>query len=424
MFRRLGVRAAAGSALIVFTTIAVAVGLHAQSSTSKVITGAEIAKVLPPPEPSKAGTRFSKVIGWPEGLTPKAAPGFAVAPYATGLAQPRWLRVLPNGDVLVAESEGKLTASPNRITLLRDTKKAGKADQRSVLIANVRQPFGMLLKGDVLYVAGSDALWTYPFKVGDTSITSPGKKILDLPTGQYNYHWTRDVVASADGSKLFVSIGSGTNVDEEHDDRNEPRRATVIEVNPDGSGMRIFASGLRNPVGLAVNPESKALWAVINERDMLGDELVPDYMTSVKDGAFYGWPYSYYGQIEDPRKKGERPDLVAKAIPPDMPLGAHVAPLGIAFYGGSGLPDRYKNGAFVSEHGSWNRTRFNGYKVVFVPFSAGMPSGAPEDVLTGFIKDEATNEVYGRPVGIAELADGSLLIADDGGKCIWRVTKQ
>ncbi len=293
MFRRSSAREAAGAALLALLVIAVAVGLHAQSSTSKVVTGADIAKVLPPPDPSKAGTRFSKVIGWPEGLTPKAGAGFSVAPYATGLAQPRWLRVLPNGDVLVAESEGKLSASPNRITLLRDTKQAGKADQRSVLIADVRQPFGMLLKGDVLYVAGSDALWTYPFKVGETSITAKGTKILDLPTGQYNYHWTRDVVANADGSKLFVSVGSGTNVDEEHDDRNEPRRATVLEVNPDGSGMRIFASGLRNPVGLAINPESKALWAVINERDMLGDELVPDYMTSVKDGAFYGWPYWY-----------------------------------------------------------------------------------------------------------------------------------
>jgi glucose/arabinose dehydrogenase len=291
-----------------------------------------------------------------------------------------------------------------------------------VLIHNVRQPFGMLLRGDELYVAGTNALMRFPYRTGETAIAAAGTKILDLPVGEYNYHWTRDVVANADGSKLFVSVGSGTNVDEEHSDVKEPRRASILESNPDGSGMRIYASGLRNPVGLAIEPVTHALWAVVNERDMLGDELVPDYLTSVKEGAFYGWPYSYFGSIEDPRKKGERPDLVAKAIPPDFPLGSHVAPLGLEFYSGSSFSDHYRGGAFVSLHGSWNRSRFAGYKVVFVPFRDGRPSGPAEDFLTGFIQDENASTVYGRPVGLATLGDGSLLVADDGANCIWRVS--
>jgi len=383
--------------------------------------GAEVAKQLPPPTPEKAGTRFAKVVGWPDGIKPTAASGFVVESFAAKLTGPRWPYVLPNGDVLVSESTGKADG-PNKVVLLRDANKDGVAEETHTLIAGVRQPFGLLLKDKSLYVGSTNALLRYPFTPGETKITAQPAKLLDLPVGDFNYHWTRDVVASADGSKLFISVGSGTNVDEEKSDVKEPRRASVLEVNPDGSGMRIFASGLRNPVGLALNPVSKALWTVVNERDMLGDELVPDYMTSVKEGAFYGWPYSYYGQIEDPRKKGERPDLVAKAIPPDYALGAHVAPLGILFYQGTALPERYRNGAFVSLHGSWNRTRFSGYKVVFVPFKDGEPSGPMEDVLTGFIKNEETNEVYGRPVGLATLADGSILIVDDGGNCVWRIS--
>jgi len=382
--------------------------------------GADVAKQLPPPDPSKAGTRFAKVVGWPDGTKPTAASGFAVDAYAAKLDNPRWPYVLSNGDVLVSESTGKATG-PNRVVLLRDTNHDGAAEETHALIEGVRQPFGLFLKDKYLYVGATNALLRYPFTPGQTKISAAPSKLLDLPVGDFNYHWTRDVVASADGSKLFISVGSGTNVDEEKSDVKEPRRASVLEVNPDGSGMRIFASGLRNPVGLAVNPVSKALWTVVNERDMLGDELVPDYLTSVKEGAFYGWPYSYYGQLEDPRKKGERPDLVAKAIPPDYALGAHVAPLGVLFYQGTALPERYRNGAFVSLHGSWNRTRFSGYKVVFVPFANGQPSGPMEDVLTGFIKNEDTNEVYGRPVGLATLPDGSILVVDDGGNCIWRV---
>lgn len=381
--------------------------------------GADVAKTLP--APTTPGTRFAKVVGWPEGGKPTAAvSGFVVEKFAANLNSPRWPRVLANGDVLVAEATGKADG-PNRVVLLRDTNKDGVAEETHALITGVRQPFGLLVKGDALYVGATNALLRYPFKIGETKITAAPAKLLDLPVGDFNYHWTRDVVASADGSKLYISVGSGTNVDEEKSDVKEPRRATVLEVDADGSGMRIFASGLRNPVGLAVNPVSKALWTVVNERDMLGDELVPDYLTSVKDGAFYGWPYSYYGQHEDPRKKGERPDLVAKAIPPDYSLGAHVAPLGLLFYTGSALPEKYRNGAFVSLHGSWNRTRFSGYKVVFVPFKDGMPSGPAEDVLTGFIKNEETNEVYGRPVGLAQLTDGSIVVVDDGGDCVWRL---
>jgi glucose/arabinose dehydrogenase len=381
--------------------------------------GADVAKTLP--APTTPGTRFAKVVGWPEGARPTAAAGLVVEKFASNLDNPRWAHVLANGDVLVAEATGKADG-PNRIVLLRDANTDGVAEEPHALVTGVRQPFGLLVKGSHLYVGATNALLRYPFQVGQTKITAAPTKLLDLPVGEFNFHWTRDVVASADGSKLYISIGSGTNVDEEKSDVKEPRRATVIEVNPDGSGARIFASGLRNPVGLAVHPATGVLWTVVNERDMLGDDLVPDYLTSVKDGAFYGWPYSYFGQHEDPRKKGERPDLVAKAIPPDYSLGAHVAPLGLLFYTGTALPQRYRDGAFVSLHGSWNRTRFSGYKVVFVPFQNGVPSGPPEDVLTGFIKNEDSNEVHGRPVGLAQRADGSLLVVDDGANCVWRVS--
>ena len=342
--------------------------------------------------------------------------------FADKLSSPRWLYVLPNGDVLAAESMGEPDRSPNKVTLLRDADHDGRAEVQTALVEGVRQPFGLLLRGDQLYVANTNALVRFPYHAGETKITAPATKVLDLPAGGYNNHWTRNVVASADGAKLFVSVGSGTNVDEEKEDQKDPRRAAVLEANPDGTGMRVLASGLRNPVGLAIHPETKALWAVVNERDMLGDELVPDYLTSVKEGAFYGWPFSYFGSIEDPRKKGERPDLVAKAIPPDFSLGAHVAPLGLAFYTGDSFPARYRNGAFVALHGSWNRSRFAGYKVVFVPFAQGQPSAPAEDFLTGFIQDENASTVHGRPVGLAILQDGSLLVADDGGNCVWRVS--
>jgi len=384
--------------------------------------GSDVAKRLPAADPSKAATRFAKVVGWPQGTRPQAPNGFTITLFAEKLTSPRWLYVVPNGDVLVAESVGEPDRSPNRVTLLRDADHDGRAEVQTPFLQNVRQPFGLLLLGDQLYVGNTNALVRFPYHAGDSKITAPATRVLDLPAGGYNNHWTRNVIANADGTTLFVSVGSGTNVDEEKEDQKDPRRAAILAVNPDGTAMRVYASGLRNPVGLALNPDTKVLWTVVNERDMLGDELVPDYLTSVLQGAFYGWPYSYFGSIEDPRKKGERPDLVAKAIPPDFSLGAHVAPLGLAFYTGTTFPARYRNGAFVALHGSWNRSRFSGYKVVFVPFQQGRPSAAAEDFLTGFIQDENASTVRGRPVGLAVLQDGSLLVADDGANCVWRVS--
>jgi glucose/arabinose dehydrogenase len=396
---------------------------------------------FPPPFHTESATRFPKIIGWPEGKTPVGPAGFQVSVYAGGLNHPRWLYVLPNGDVLVAESNteklggempepvrkaiedaGLMGPSANRITLVRDANGDGKPEVHETFLAGLNQPFGMLLLGDWLYVANTDALVRFPYREGQTKITVKGEKVLDLPAGGYNNHWTRNVVASPDGSKLYVSVGSQTNVDEEGLDVKEPRRAAILEVDPDGSGMRIFASGLRNPNGMDWAPGTRMLWTVVNERDALGDDLVPDYLTSVREGAFYGWPYSYFGQNEDPRKKGERPDLVAKAVVPDLAIGAHTASLGLTFYDASAFPQRYRGGTFIGQHGSWNRSRFTGYKVIFVPFQAGRPSGPPEDFLTGFIADEAKSEVYGRPVGLAVLLDGSLLVADDGGNVVWRVT--
>ena len=269
-----------------------------QQTVPPVPVGSEVAKGLPAADPSKAATRFAKVVGWPEGTAPSSVAGFTVTLFAANLSSPRWLYVVPNGDVLVAESMGEPDKSPNTVTLLRDADQDGRAEVRTTLLQGVRQPFGMLLHGDQLYVANTNALVRYPYRAGDRTITAPATRVLELPAGGYNNHWTRNVVANADGSKLFVSVGSGTNVDEEKEDEKDPRRAAVLEVNPDGTGMRVYASGLRNPVGLAVHPESKELWAAVNERDMLGDELVPDYLTSVKEGAFYGWPYAYFGPIE------------------------------------------------------------------------------------------------------------------------------
>jgi glucose/arabinose dehydrogenase len=396
---------------------------------------------LPPPFHTESVARFPKIIGWPEGKTPAAPAGFQVSVYADGLDHPRWLYVLPNGDVLVAESNteklggempepvrkaiegaGLMGPSANRITLIRDANGDGKPEVHETFLAGLNQPFGMLLLGDWLYVANTDALVRFPYRKGQTKITVKGEKVLNLPAGGYNNHWTRNVVASPDGSKLYVSVGSQTNVDKEGLDAKEPRRAAILEADPDGSGLRIFASGLRNPNGMDWAPGTRMLWTVVNERDEIGDDLVPDYLTSVREEAFYGWPYSYFGQNEDPRKKGERPDRVAKAVVPDLAIGAHTASLGLTFYGARTFPQRYRGGAFIGQHGSWNRSRFAGYKVIFVPFQAGRPSGPPEDFLTGFIADEAKSEVYGRPVGLAVLPDGSLLVADDGGNIVWRVT--
>jgi len=372
---------------------------------------------LPAPFHTPAARKRSEVIGWPAGRTPAAPPGFRVSLYAGDLDNPRLIYVLPNEDVLVAESiRGE---DRGKIILFRDANKDGAPEVRETFIEGLNRPFGMALAGSTFYVGNTDALLRFPYQTGQTRITAKGEKILDLPAGG---HYTRNVLASPDGSKLYVSVGSRTNVDEQNEDAKDPRRAAILEVNPDGSGMRVFASGLRNPVGLAWEPSTKALWTVVNERDGLGDDLVPDYATSVRDGAFYGWPYSYYGQNEDPRKKGERPDLVAKAIPPDFALGSHRAPLGLTFYEGTSFPQRYRGGAFIGLHGSWNRSRFVGYKVVFLPFQDGQPTGEVQDFLTGFIANEEESAVYGRPVGVTVLPDGSLLVADDGGNKVWRVS--
>jgi glucose/arabinose dehydrogenase len=400
---------------------------------------------LPPPQQSLIPTnKVAKVVRWAAGAAPRAAAGFTVSRYAEGLDHPRWLYVLPNGDVLVAESstkpgkaggirayfQGKLQKkagavedqSPDKIYLLRDSNGDGVVDAKSVFIGSgLDQPFGMALVGHDLYVANTAAVVKYPYSDGATSIGAAPVTVLKLPYWPPdNHHWTRSLAASADGTKLFVSVGSASNVGEKGPGP-EVGRAAIHELDLKTGADRIFASGLRNPNGLTFNPETGQLWCVVNERDELGDELVPDYMTHVQDGAFYGWPYSYYGQHRDPRITGsdQRPDLVARAIPPDYALGSHVAALGLVFYTANAFPAHYQNGAFIGEHGSWNRARFSGYEVVFVPFSNGMPSGPPEPFLTGFLS--TSEEAQGRPVGVAIDRTGALLVADDVGNIVWRV---
>lgn len=399
------------------------VGADAPAAGKAIETGPAEKLVLPPPFATPSVRNRSKVIGWPKGRTPIALPGFEVSLFADDLDNPRWIYVLPNGDMLVAESIRESRNRPeersaNRITLFRDTDKDGKPDLREVFLSGLSKPIGMWLLGDRFYVGNTDGLVRFPYETGATRIEAKGEKILDLPAGG---HFTRNIVADPAGRKLYISVGSISNVDESGEDAKDPRRAAILEVNPDGSGMRVFASGLRNPVGMDWEPTTNVLWTVVNERDHLGDELVPDYLTSVRNGAFYGWPYSYFGQNEDPRKKGQRPDLVAKAVVPDFALGSHVAPLGLVFYRGGSFPSRYHGGAFIGNHGSWNRSNPVGYNVVFVPFRDGKPSGPIEEFLTGFLANPKTNEAYGRPVGVAVWHDGSLLVADDAGKKIWRV---
>ena len=373
--------------------------------------------VLPPPFASRAVANPSRIVSWPTGRLPAAPAGFEVSLFAENLDHPRTIYVLPNGDVLVMESLRQ--DGESRVILFRDGDKNGTVDRREVFLRGLNMAFGMALVGARFYVGNSDGVVVFPYSAGDTRIRRRAEKVLDLPTGG---HYTRNIVADAKGEKLYIAVGSATNVDEQRIDEKDSRRAAILQVNPDGSSMNVFASGLRNPVGMDWEPQTKTLWTVVNERDMLGDELVPDYLTSVRQGAFYGWPYSYFGQHEDPRKKGQRPDLVAKAIKPDYALGAHVAPLGLAFYQGATFPKRYHRGAFIGMHGSWNRSTLVGYKVAFVPFQNGKPSGAIEDFLTGFIANPKSSDVYGRPVGVAVWTDGSLLVADDGAGKIWRVS--
>jgi len=378
---------------------------------------------------------------WPAGAKPTAAAGLAVNAFGTALDHPRWVYVLPNGDVLVAESNapkreggggvrgyvmGKVMAkagagvpSANRISLLRDADGDGEAEFKSVFLKDLNSPFGMALVGNTLYVANTDGVVSFPYQEGVTEITHKGKPLAPLPGGPLNHHWTKNIIASKDGSKLYATAGSNSNV-AENGIENEQNRAAVLEIDIASGKSRLFASGLRNPNGLAWNPHSGALWTVVNERDEIGSDLVPDYMTSVQDGGFYGWPYSYYGKHVDARVKPARPDLVAKAIAPDYALGAHVAALGLAFYEGSLLPAQYRNGAIIGQHGSWNRKPLSGYNVVFVPFKDGKPSGKPVELLGGFVNQDG--EAHGRPVGVAVDKKGAVLVADDVGNVIWRIT--
>lgn len=394
---------------------------------------------LPPPYQTKSTTTYCKVTGWPVGKTPVAPAGFKVTEFAGQLDNPRNILIAPNGDVFVAQANTEikgikkigakiiggagsqdLNKSANNIILLRDANGDGVPETKQVFLSGLNKPFGMLILGNWFYVANTDGLLRYPYKPGQTTMTAKGTKILSLPAGGYNNHWTRNLRANAAGTKIYISVGSGTN-DADHGMAVEARRADILEINPDGSGEKVYASGLRNPAGIDFQPGTSVIWAAVNERDDLGDNLVPDYLTSVKQGGFYGWPYSYFGNHPDPNHKGECPDMVKKAIVPDVSLGSHTASLGLAFYTGNSFPAKYHKGAFIGQHGSWNSSHLVGYKVVFVPFMQGKP-GKPEDFLTGFIADPAKNEVYGRPVGIAVLKDGSILVADDSGNKIWRVS--
>ncbi len=393
---------------------------------------------LPAPDPQSIPTlRVNSVAPWAEGAAPTAPEGFAVTRFAEKLEHPRWLYRLPNGDMLVAEAAPPLVAmnslegivehwvdtkngsappSANRITLLRDADGDGKPELRTVFLSGLNQNFGMLLLAGWFYVANTGSVVRYPYHDGETTIAAKGEKILDLPVG---HHWTRNLIASPNGKKIYVTVGSGSNIADKGD--IEQRRADILEIDPDGKNERILASGLRNPNGLGYEPRTGALWTVVNERDMLGDDLVPDYLTSVKDGAFYGWPWSYWGKHVDDRVKPANAAMVAKAIAPDYALGSHVAPLGLAFYTADAFPAQYRGGAFIGEHGSWNRAMMTGYKVVYVPFADGRPSGMPQDFLTGFLPDPKSGVAHGRPVGIALDAKGALLVADDVANIVWRI---
>jgi len=400
------------------------------------------------PAPSKETiptVHIAPARGWPDGAKPVAAPGLQVQAFATGLTHPRWLHVLPNGDVLVAETNGPAkeerpeeyaglkakamgyvmkragagVPSPDRITLLRDADGDGRAETRSVLIEKLHSPFGMALVGNDLYVANTDAVVRFPYTPGATRIEAAGTRVVDLPSRPFNHHWTKSLIASPDGSKLYATVGSNSNV-AENGMQAEENRACIWEIDRASGAHRLFATGLRNPNGMGWEPSTGVLWTVANERDELGGDLVPDYLTSVRDGAFYGWPYSYYGQNVDTRVEPQRPDLVAKAVKPDYALGPHVAALGMTFAQGASLGNAFANGAFVGEHGSWNRKPRSGYMVVYIPFANGRPAGAPVEVLTGFVS--ADGDAYGRPVGVAIDKRGALLVADDVGNTVWRVT--
>ena len=414
-----------------------------ETSKATIDAGMGSSPNLPAPSSSLLPTvHVAKAIGWSTDAKPTAAEGLKVNAYANNLNHPRWLYVLPNGDVLVAETNspaksddnggirariskwfmsraGAGVISPNRIMLLRDSDGDGIAETRTIFMDGLNSPFGMALIENNLYIANTDAVMRFPYEEGATQITDTGTKVASLPAGPINHHWTKNIIASQDGAFLYATSGSNSNVGE-NGMENEVERAAILEIEVTTGRSRVFASGLRNPNGLAWEPQTGKLWTAVNERDELGNDLVPDYITSVTYGAFYGWPYSYYGQHLDDRIKPERPDLVAKAISPDYALGSHTASLGLTFNSGTLLPSKYANGAFIGQHGSWNRKPASGYKVIFVPFASGQPNGPAEDVLTGFLS--SNGEAYGRPVGVVIDKPGALLVADDVGNTVWRVS--
>ncbi|SFA80580.1 hypothetical protein SAMN03159496_00469 [Rhizobium sp. NFR07] len=422
----------------------VAVGAYAQDSGFDVSQQIGPNPVLPEPQADlMPDLKVASVVGWKDGETPAVPEGLKATAYATGLANPRALHTLPNGDVLVIQSQEPTKSPPTRpkdiirgwimsiahgsgggepketnlITLLRDTNRDGQVDERHDLLTKLDSPFGVAWIDNTLYVASASAVLAYPYQLGQNEITAAPKVLTPLPGGPINHHWTKDLALSPDGKMLYVSVGSNSNAGENGIEA-EKGRAAIWQVDRQTGAARVFASGLRNPNGLSFNPENGELWAVINERDELGPNLVPDYMTSVKDGAFYGWPWSYYGNHVDARVHPQRPDMVATAIPPDYALSSHVAPLGMTFTAGSAMPDAYANGAFVGEHGSWNRDSFHGYKVVYIPFENGKPNGKAQDVVTGFLDGD---NARGRPVGLGIDGTGALLVADDVGNTVWRV---
>ncbi|MCL6219781.1 PQQ-dependent sugar dehydrogenase [Zunongwangia pacifica] len=379
---------------------------------------------LPSPFSTKSVENNSKIVPWPAGQMPTAPGGFKVTKFAEELDHPRRSYVAPSGkDIFVVESDDA-KKSANRITLFRDVNKDGKPEERFVFAENLNQPYGMLILDNYFYVANVDAIKRWPYQEGMTALEGKGELIKELPAGGYNHHWTRNLIASKDGKKLLVTVGSSSNAGEHGMDKEE-RRANILMMDPDGSNEIVYAAGLRNPVGMDYNAITGELWTAVNERDKLGDNLVPDYVTSVKQGGWYGWPYSYYGDIKDPRwHKEPHNEMVEKAIIPDVPVGSHTASLGITFYDKDQFPAKYKNGAFIGQHGSWNRSNFSGYKVVFIPFDEKGKPQQPEDFLTGFIASEDGSKVYGRPVGVTTLPNGDLLVNDDNGGVVWRVSAE
>ncbi len=369
---------------------------------------------LPQPRLENEVNNGPKVTPRPEGAKLNLPPGFEVGTFAEGgFQRPRWMALAPNGDVFLADS-----SAAGKIIVLRDTNNDGVADERFTFAENQLQPFGVAFWKDYLYVGNTNAVVRFHYKPGQTKADGPPEKIADLPGRGYREHWTRNILFGRDGKKMYVTVGSESNVNVETNEM----RAAIIEFNPDGTGKRIFASGTRNPIGLAWLPDTRTLWACVQERDRMGDDLPPDYVTEIKDGGFYGWPYAYNGPNEDPRRKGERPDLVKKTLTGDVLIQAHSSILGLAFYEGKMFPKEYRGDAFVALHGSWNRTKRTGYKIIRIRFKNGKPVGGYDDFLIGWMLDESSREVWGRPVGLLVLADGSMLITDDGANKIWRVT--